>query len=139
MCEVADMLGISFLSVLRILKETVNVCQLLPNFCPTLLNFALCEFLAKRQNDCFYTPTLLTEFSMFFLLPKLKVMLKGRRFNDSTMIQIDLWDGPAKFQTMCYTVCLTVAWSLSSLWKSQGDCFEGNNIDLRVNAVVMEK
>ena len=75
----------------------------------------------------------------FFLLPKLKVMLKGRRFNDITMIQTDLWDGPAKFQTMCYTLCLTVAWSLSSLWKSQGDCFEGNNIDLRVNAVVMEK
>jgi len=28
MCEVADMLGISFLSVLRILKDTVNVCQI---------------------------------------------------------------------------------------------------------------
>jgi len=72
MCEIADMLGISFLSVLSILKDIVNVCQIMPNFCPTLLSLALCEFLAKRQNDkmflhthsthCFYTPTLLTEF-----------------------------------------------------------------------------
>jgi len=51
------------------------------------------------------------------------------------MIQKNLWDGPAQFQ--CSTqYAYTVAWSLgSSLWNSQGDCFEGNNIDLRVNTV----
>ena len=42
----------------------------------------------------------------FFLLPKLKVMLKGRRLNDIIMIQKKLWDGPAQFQTVFYTVCL---------------------------------
>jgi len=64
----------------------------------------------------------------FFLLPKLKMMLKWRRLNDITMIQKNLWDGPAQFQTVFYTVCLQngmVSWLIIMeftrrlLWREQ--------------------
>jgi hypothetical protein len=40
----------------------------------------------------------------FFLFPKLKMMLKGRRFNDITMVQANLWYG---MQLLRFKQCTT--------------------------------
>jgi hypothetical protein len=105
MCEVAAMMGISFLSVQSILKELWMCVTLLPNFAPQS-SLLICVNWQKKKTV--FTPPLHSlDFPScdFFLLPKLKVMLKGRRFNDITMIQTNLWDAHAEFQTVCYTVC----------------------------------
>jgi hypothetical protein len=62
--------------------------------------FAVHEFPAKNMAvvpHLPYSPDLVP--CAFFLYPKLKIALKGRRFNTVTMIQAKSWDALAEFQT----------------------------------------
>jgi hypothetical protein len=64
-----------------------------------------------------------------FLLPELKIELKGRRFNDVAMFQTELRDALAKFQTVDFRKCFEQwcdHWAACIMFL--GDYFEGDSI-----------
>jgi len=66
----------------------------------------------------------------FFLFPQLRMILKGRKFNDISMIHIKLWDMVAPFQTVHIMKCFEqwcCCWAHHI--KSPGDYYEGDSID----------
>jgi transcriptional regulator with XRE-family HTH domain len=76
--EVAEMLGISFGSVQRILKDSVNMCQISAKFVLCLLTaLSVHEFLAKKKMMVIPLPLCLLDLVScdFFVFPKLKVAL----------------------------------------------------------------
>jgi hypothetical protein len=69
-------------------------------------NHVTCEFSGYKQNDVIPHPPYSTDLlpCNFFLYPKLKMVLKGRNFNDITKIQAKLFGAIAKLQAMNFEV-----------------------------------
>lgn len=68
--------------------------------------------------------------------------LYSRIFNDINIIQAESQDALAQIQTARCTKCFKwwhYHWPHSMCMKSQGDYFEEDNIDKKVNFAVMEK
>ena len=87
------------------------------------------------------TPSLLTRLSTMWwlLLQKLKMMLKGEKFN-TTIIQAQQQDAPVEFQTMHVIKCFE-QWCDQRVYytKSQADYFKGTKTDEKASVVVTEK
>jgi hypothetical protein len=89
------------------------------------------EFLAKSNITIIPHPRYSPDLPQcdFFLFQKLKMVLKGRRFNNVAMIQATLWDVLAEFQTIDFRKCLQQwhnCWAYCII--SQEDYFEGASI-----------
>lgn len=97
-------------------------------FMPCLLseeqkkNHVGCEFSGYKQNVIPhppYSPDLMS--CDFFLYPKLKVVLKGRNFNDITKIQTKLLGAIAKSRAVNFEVLGCMVRSVGSLYKEVFD------------------
>lgn len=63
----------------------------------------------------------------FFISPKLKLELKGRKSNDMPMIEAKSRDAFAEFETMRFKICCEMWCDLRARnMKSQGMYFEGD-------------
>jgi hypothetical protein len=74
---------------------------------PAHSDLSLCELLAKNNMIVIPHPLCSPDLAPCnsFLFLKLKMALKGRRFNDVTMIQVKLMDPFARFQTFNTRKC----------------------------------
>jgi hypothetical protein len=88
-CEVANMLEISFGPVQSILKGNLHIHQIVALHALPAEWFIYCKFLAKNKMTVIQFPSQSPglAFCCLFLFPQLKLALKGRRFNNITMIQ----------------------------------------------------
>lgn len=108
-CKVVDMLGISFGWVQSILKDYVNLCWISTKFMfkPTHPAVTVHKFLSQNKIILIPWPSYSTDLVShdLFLVPKLNMALKDRRYKCVNMIPTKLQDILAKFQTMHLMVC----------------------------------
>jgi hypothetical protein len=71
----------------------------------------MCEFLSENKVTVIPHPPNSPDLAPCdcFIFPELKMVLKGRRFNDITMLPRKLWVALAKFQILHFTVSGTIS------------------------------